>query len=635
MNIFSKSLGKMVLAGSIGFTTIGANFPVSSYLVHAEDLTKEVEFHKLGDQFISFTKENKWDQAYAMLSTNLQPLVTKESLSVIWASISAPYGKVIDMKQGDITFNGVHTKVPYLFTTEKGPLEVVLLFNHVGQLDDLNVNQVYPPNHFLNPSYQHTENYTEKQVVIGEGTFALPGVLTVPKGEGPFPVVVLVHGSGPNDMDETAYAFKPFRDIAVGLANKGIAVLRYDKRTNTHPLKVSSTPNFSIQEETVMDANLAVTALKNMSEIDTKNIYVVGHSQGAYALPLILNDDKTHDIKGAVGIAGNASKFHELYLWQMEQILKRMKDMGTPAEQIQALEANVELIRQQVALINDPTYSKDHLPPNFLLGNPYWWYDLRDYQPTELAKNQEIPLLLIQGGKDVQVPVTEFELWKDALQNRKNVDYKLYPNMFHLLVDYQGQPDGLSEYMTPGNVSEEFISDLSNWVKFGALVDPTIYKDYKPNQAWSDAFVWALEKGIIKGFATEKVLKPEAAMSESQFLKVFFRYTLGEELKDEFTKLIYQLAKERGLAVTGKANASLSRGEAAQLLVNCLIKTKKKMSVEEAVQWLYDNGISHGYPDKDGNYPKTLESFKPEASISRGEVVMLFKHLNEKGFSHF
>ena len=95
------------------------------------------------------------------------------------------------------------------------------------------------PNQFINPGYNHPENYTEKQVTFGEEPFTLPGVLTLPKGDGPFPVVVLVHGSGAHDMDETVFSFKPFRDLAVGLANHGIAVLRYDKRTHTHAIKSS------------------------------------------------------------------------------------------------------------------------------------------------------------------------------------------------------------------------------------------------------------------------------------------------------------------------------------------------------------------------------------------------------------
>ncbi len=119
------------------------------------------------------------------------------------------------------------------------------------------------PSQFINPTYNHPENYTEQPVIFGEDPFTLPGVLTLPKGDGPFPVVVLVHGSGAHDMDATVFSFKPFRDIAAGLANHGIAVLRYDKRTHTHGIKSVVNPKLSIMEETVLDANHAVKKLKS------------------------------------------------------------------------------------------------------------------------------------------------------------------------------------------------------------------------------------------------------------------------------------------------------------------------------------------------------------------------------------
>ena len=73
---------------------------------------------------------------------------------------------------------------------------------------------------------------------VGVGEWVLPGTISMPRGDGPFPAVVLVHGSGPNDRDETIGPNKPFRDLAGGLASQGIAVLRYEKRTRQHPLKL-------------------------------------------------------------------------------------------------------------------------------------------------------------------------------------------------------------------------------------------------------------------------------------------------------------------------------------------------------------------------------------------------------------
>lgn len=475
------SIGKLALASSIGLTGIASGLTLSQQHVAAAETEKEVNFQQRAQEMAELVKAGNLDAVYQQLSPQLQAVLPKEELPRLWTSLTAPYGKISDMKFKDVKNDGVHTNATFIITAEQGPYELVLRFNKEGKIDDLLFNVISSPESFVNPSYNHPENYTEKPVVIGEGEFALPGMLTIPKGKGPFPVVVLVHGSGPHDMDETMYAFKPFRDIAVGLANEGIAVLRYDKRTFAHAMKSGLTPKLTIQEETVIDANLAVEKLKTVPEIDAKNIFVLGHSQGAYALPLIVENDTNKDIKGVIGAAGMPGKFQDLMLWQFEHRLQMAKDMKAPAEQIKTLEDTVALYKQQFGILNDHQYSKDNIPASFQLGNDYWWFDLRDYVPGEMAKSQTVPTLLLQGGKDIQVPPSELDAWKKALKNRDNVTYKLYPDMFHMLVDYKGAANGVTEYMTPGNVSQAFLSDIAKWVKTGKLTSDD-GKDDKPEQ---------------------------------------------------------------------------------------------------------------------------------------------------------
>ena len=100
---------------------------------------------------------------------------------------------------------------------------------------------------YQEPDTEERKEYTEKEISIsiGEGK-ELPGTLILPDGEGPFPVVVFVHGSGPSDRDETINGNKPFKDLAEGLAEKGIASYRYDKRTYVY------------QKEAAMDIGLTV-----------------------------------------------------------------------------------------------------------------------------------------------------------------------------------------------------------------------------------------------------------------------------------------------------------------------------------------------------------------------------------------
>ena len=247
-------------------------------------------------------------------------------------------------------------------------------------------------------------------------------------------------------------------------------------------------------------------------------------------------------------------------------------------------------------------------------------------------KKQDVPLLFLQGGKDIQVSAEQLDNWKSALKDRKNAQYQLYPDMMHMLADYPGEPDGMTEYMVPGNVSEELIDDVASWVKTGTIKEPTsvdltVYKDYEPNLFWSDAFSWAINKGIIKGYEDEKVLRPYQPMKESEYLRVFLRHVLGSQLKDESTTNIYTLAKSYGLPVKGQENAIITRGEAAILLAKSF--TGKTLSEEKAVQWLYEQNIVDGYPDQNGKAQKTYDSFQPNTPMKRSHVVTMLYRINK------
>src|SRR4051794_11541515 len=159
-------------------------------------------------------------------------------------------------------------------------------------------------------------HFTEEPVVVGSGEWALPGTLTLPTGTGPFPAVVLVHGSGPHDRDETIGPNKPFRDLAWGLAAQGVAVLRYEKRTHEHPAKLMPLKEkLTIREESVDDAVAAVALLRKQKEVDGKRIFVVGHSLGAIVAPKVAALEPA--VAGIVLLAGSPRPFEDIILDQL------------------------------------------------------------------------------------------------------------------------------------------------------------------------------------------------------------------------------------------------------------------------------------------------------------------------------
>ncbi|WP_369014663.1 alpha/beta hydrolase family protein, partial [Bacillus nitratireducens] len=145
--------------------------------------------------------------------------------------------------------------------------------------------------------------------------------LSVPKGKGPFPAVILVHGAGAVDQDSATYALKPFRDLAEGLASKGIAVLRYNKRTYEHGLKTELSPFYTVDKETTDDALLVTHFLQNEPMIDKNQIYILCQSKGEMMIPRKIENNQNQNIAGAIVMGGAAKAFIDNVLDHLEDRL--------------------------------------------------------------------------------------------------------------------------------------------------------------------------------------------------------------------------------------------------------------------------------------------------------------------------
>ncbi|WP_157259621.1 alpha/beta hydrolase family protein [Paenibacillus sp. OSY-SE] len=404
-------------------------------------------------------------QLQKLITPELREATKQMSLSLNTKLLTGMFGLPTQFENAAMQDNGVHQNVSILFKTDKGqllPLE--LRYNDQGLVDELFFSAVGSGG-YQAPAYDNASAYKEENIVIGEGQFKLPGTLTVPaNGESAFPVVVLVHGSGQNDRDESIGAGKMFRDMAVGLAEQGIATIRYEKRTREYPFQATAMPKFTVKEETLDDALEAVKWAGQDERLNKERVYVLGHSQGGMLVPRMLAQDSAKSIRGGIIAAGPSGPLEDLILTQMEGQLKRAKEAGQPEQVTAQIEAQVNMWKQQLQVIKNEKYTADNYPQDLQLAMASWWFDFRNNYGGEIAKDQKIPLFIIQGDNDVQVGKEHLDGWKEALKNRKDVEFKLYPKLNHIFVP-SDKPSTGEEYVVPGNVPLDVVNDVAKWVK--------------------------------------------------------------------------------------------------------------------------------------------------------------------------
>ncbi len=347
------------------------------------------------------------------------------------------------------------------------------------------VASIAPPKRPQNPVKPYPYDEQEIEFENKTANIKLAGTLTLPRTTAPFPVVVLITGSGPQDRNESLLGHQPFLVLADHLTRQGIAVLRFDDRG-----VAKSKGNFATatSEDFATDVLAAVAYLKTRKEIDPKKIGLIGHSEGGLIAPMCAV--KSADIAFIVMMAGPGVTGEEILYEQsrlmmiaegstadeaarnrklqekMFAVLKTEKDEAAAEKKLR------EVMAAQIAEMSEAQKKAADANPGALLAqiktvNNPWFRFFVTYDPRTALRQIKIPVLAINGELDLQVPpkqnLPEIAKALKAAGNKKFQTVEL-PKLNHLF-----QPTKTGAFSEYGKIEETIspvaLTMMSDWIR--------------------------------------------------------------------------------------------------------------------------------------------------------------------------
>ena len=392
--------------------------------------------------FMGYLSSENFSAAQEMFNQQMKKDLPLQKLETLWNTVKAQAGEFSGIEKMGIAKSGEYIVVVVNVKFQHAYLDFKLVFDSSLKIAGLWITQAKTPKYEL-PSYVDLSAFTVKKIEIGQ-KWKLPAELTIPKGKGPFPAVVLIPGSGPSDMNETIGVNEPFKDIAYGLSTMGIAVLRYDKRAHVYAKEIK---DINVQNIYLQDASYAIEYM--LKEPNVSKVFVLGHSLGAYLLPEIAKENP--QVAGLIMLAPPARDLAHVMVDQLEYILKLSPNS---ADEIEKILDKLKLIEEHKLNANE-----------FVMGAPAsYYYELEKYDPISILKTLSKPVLICQGGKDYQVTAKDYNMFKNAFQSNSLFTFKWYPNLSHIFTPVSGVPSP-ANYQTASNVSQEVIEELADWIQ--------------------------------------------------------------------------------------------------------------------------------------------------------------------------
>ncbi len=378
------------------------------------------------------------DSIHAALNENLQTELSPAAFNDTFRRTERTFGRL--QSKGDWNTDTAQGITIYYrdLAFERYSLRFIVSFDGDGGMNTIRLAQVPAVSTAESPAFD-AKMMQEREVTVRTAGFELPGTLTLPafaSKQQRVPCMILVHGSGPNDKDETVGPNKPFRDLAWGLAARGIAVVRYDKRTKVYGANcVPAGRELDYDTETVDDVLSAVEMVKELPEVAVDSLYVLGHSLGGMLAPRIA--EKAKGLAGIVILAGPARPFEVVLEEQLTYIAS-----------LTGAEVDARAQAEKV-----------------LAGLPPAYKAFADaYKPVEVAAGLKLPMLILQGERDYQVTMEDYGLWRLGLRRCANVLFKSYLKLNHLMQEGSGKATPF-EYNRASPVAAYVMDDIASFVK--------------------------------------------------------------------------------------------------------------------------------------------------------------------------
>lgn len=383
---------------------------------------------------------------------SLKATYTAKVLEDAMEKAVAPLGNFVSIEYSQTEETDDTIFVGVVLRYENNGMQLLYGYNKNIQLTTFRYNYVT-----LNEESSNTESdlFKEVEITVGTGNYLMDGIMTIPNGVERPPVVILVQGSGQTDMDETIGASnnKPFRDIAHGLAEKGIASIRYNKRYYQYKDNISE--EITVYEEILDDVGAAIELAKKSDVLDTTRIYVAGHSEGGMLCPKIATDHP--ELAGIIVLAGSPRHLEDI-IYDQAVFFAEQDEISSKEDIEQYLEmmkANVEQVKN---------LSDEDLASPILGVTGYYWRSLNRIDTPELVTKLTLPMLFLQGSADFQVYAdVDFAEWKTLLDGHENAEFIEYEGLNHLFMPTTGALD-TSDYDYKNNVDSQVILDMADWI---------------------------------------------------------------------------------------------------------------------------------------------------------------------------